>query len=252
MKNKTIKPIPELGDKVLTTEEARAEFEGHVPPEKPDETESISQDGLVDVGDVCCRGHAGNPIEIWDNVLYTLGVIRNSNKEKVEVNSLDEASLYLKNRGMYLPSLAVTCNVLVDLYKKGGVPVVERIMSVTDPILPIIQNTAIVSSEYLVHSGNIKAKRFTHRNEKMDECIGYDSIGNVLQDREKSKFLSLLTGLQNLRELSEMAVSINKDVYFNLSNSEDSVLAIRLAPDYLTIETMSRGPFCMHGFKQNE
>jgi len=123
--NRTIKPIPELADKVLTTDEARAEFEGREPPkpEGPKEPEQTSDKDFLLLENIECVDAIGNVIEQHDRLYVAKDVVMNELMDDVMCPTLlrdrEDALDYCKRKGMHLPSLALLCNILVKLYERA-------------------------------------------------------------------------------------------------------------------------------------
>jgi len=119
--NKTIKPIRELGD-VISTEQARAEFEGHVPP-KPDgkpegPKEPETEEGFLKLENIRCVDTTDPIFEKYKWVLVSKDRERELNLQNPEKANVLDAITELEQKGLVLPSSALVCNIIAKLYHK--------------------------------------------------------------------------------------------------------------------------------------
>jgi len=241
MKDRTIKPIPELADKVLTTEEARAEFEGHEPEEKPQEKQEGEQefdpDLFLELDNIVCVDEKNLGFERYDKLYVSKGL-----------HFLDKRTLYqniksMEGNGLFMPSFTLMCNILNKLYyrstyrnDKDAKAILKQYFSPMAKDWTTTQYNTIIhwptaeiihyptDADFLVHSENeqinLGRPRYKNSNVMCPEDIKGGNVSDILSDDEiTTKFLMNLTGFSEA-DLSYLNNTVEGTLYFQMPTDD--------------------------------
>jgi len=202
MKDKTIKPIRELSD-VISTEQARAEFEGHVPG-KPDEKPGIPEDNseeFLDIGDVLLFSGSVDRF-FYRNVL----VAKNPNKSIIAPDEALIETTVNYSSGLF-PSLAFTCNFLQSLYlmvTEKSNQEARKILRQYENEIGYIQNTKIDWGKGVINHSSINrfvSVDLTEKLKNKPRC----RLGQAKDDPLIGEFVKNLTGLETPEILNQIS-----------------------------------------------
>jgi len=183
--------------------------------------------GFITLEDITCIGADGKVIEHYDElrVRKSIACTHDDVRGTYDNNfTLEEGAEYFdkEDKGWFLPSMALTCNILAKLYKRKDDPAYHELLmqyrNIAGDSFEYNQNTLIHwDAEGIIHyphnndfTGGVKVNNKSlglerkyllfHANDSFKDTW----LWHAVKDKEYLRFLQNLTGLQDPGILSEI------------------------------------------------
>ena len=194
------------------------------PEEKASEEDNVSVvKDLVDclvLQDISCCDADGNVFENYSRLHVAKDIFRNDKGEQLR-KSLYGHAVFAEEQGLFLPSFALTCNILEALYQGKSDPEVDKVLmqykdNGNGPGWHV-QNTVVdwkkrqivhypVDNDFPEHGGNKNINNGGSRTSLGFKVkgFGYMLLKDALKKKEFRRYVMNLTGLKNPEILIEI------------------------------------------------
>ena len=216
-----------LGKDVLPKQEAGD------PLTDPAVRPRVSNSGeYIVLENIVCRDADGKVFEQYPQLLIKKDIERNGNQEQINHTPFDWVQ-YFEDKGLFLPSFALSCNILEALYNKRGDPEINKvIMQYKDKGNGYgwhAQNTVVDwGANKIIHypsqdsqGGNINTTRPTKELTFKRKYIKDMTLEKALKNGDFKAYIQNLTGLIKPDTLVEIGKYFGKEAYVWTSSGKD-------------------------------
>jgi hypothetical protein len=203
---------------------------------KPAIVEGLSG-GYITLENLCCIDADGNEFERHGRIYVPKSIEKNGDNSQIN-NTPYNWIVYFENKGMSLPSFALSCNILEALWKNKNNPeCMQVLMQYKDKGNGYgwhAQNTLVnwgsqqvihypTDSDFTSNGGNSnvnagKRKAFSFDRKKLKDC----KLRDALRIPEMARFVRQFTGLKNPEVLAEIGDFFGKPAYVWISSSNET------------------------------
>jgi len=193
--------------------------------------------GYLVLENLQCVGSDGKVFEKYDKILVAKDVVRNPDGTHSRFTPY-RAIAHFEGKGLFLPSFALSCNILRALYENRDDPEVGKVLMQYKDYGSgwgwHAQNTVVDwgsrkivhyphDSDFPEHGGNDNINRTKTRIEKTFNPKKFKSsnLEEALTNPEYNQYLKNLTGLQQPEILVEIGKHFNKTARTWISNSKE-------------------------------
>jgi len=220
---RTIKPTGKSG--IVSVEEAMQRAQDYVKPEVP-KTE-IPSDYFVSLKNINCYDHVGGIFQDCEELLVTREFLELDTRGRTQF-SLYDAIKTTEDANCFLPSFALTCNILVDMHVRGENWFVEQY----EEHHPCAQNTLIdwAAGEIKHYPAVIQKDKGTvnayvgsslHDFDETEEWNREFQVADALNESIFVNFFKNLTGLNAPEQLVNLSRVFGHDLILRLPEFYD-------------------------------
>ena len=216
-----------LGSEVLPKQEAP----DPTPAPAIEPKVSNTKDYVV-LENIVCRVANGKPFEQYPELFIKKDIERGDGGKQINHTSYDWIT-YFEDKGLFLPSFALSCNILAALYNKRNDPAINKVLmqykDKGDGYGWHAQNTIIDwGANRIVHyptknanGGNINAGRTTKELSFRKRDFGNTSLQEALEKEDFKEYVQNLTGLTKPEILVDIGEYFGKPAKVWVSSSDE-------------------------------
>ena len=191
----------------------------------------------ITLENICCVDADGNEFERHGSIYVPKSIEKNADNSQIN-NTPYNWIVYFDNKGMCLPSFALSCNILNALWKNKDNPecmqVLKQYKDKGDGYGCHAQNTLVnwgngqvihypSDADFTSNGGNSnvnagKRKAFSFDRKKLKDC----KLQDALRIPEMARFMKQFTGLRNPEVLVEIGEFFEKPAYVWTSSSNET------------------------------
>ncbi len=215
-----------LGSEVLSRQEApEPKLDPVVPPRV-----SSAKDYIV-LENIVCRDADGKAFEHYPK-LFVRKEIERDGHQQINHNPYDWIP-YFEDMGLFLPSFALSCNILAALYNKRSDPEINRVLMQYKDHGPgygwHAQNTVVDwGANRIIHypAKDNQGGRINTGKPTIDLCLKKKGIKDMslkkaMKNKDFKKYIQNLTGLTTPEVLVEIGKYFGKPAYVWTSSSDE-------------------------------
>jgi hypothetical protein len=212
----------------------------------PSETKILNLDDFLKLENVNCIDSKGKVFEHYDALFVRKDIERDSNNSDNKTNQVNftpyNATVHFESKGLFLPSFALSCNILVALYANRSNADVAKVLSQYkdkgNGTGWHAQNTMVdwgtkriihypIKGDYTSAGGSQDINL-----QKVRTTLAFDNSGfsnstleGALRNQNYREFIQNLSGMQNPDLLVEIGVHFVKPAYSWISSSNETRVA---------------------------
>ena len=205
----------ELESKRKKAETGNNEITNTSPP-RPDAVNvptSTTIDDYIMLENITCTGAGGNIFEKYDKIYVKKDIEKDAEGNELDFTSYD-AVVHLEEKRLLLPSFALTCNILKELYQNRSNPDIKKVLQQCVEQWHAQKTIIDFNTEQIIHypttqdydetlkavnAGRTKTTLNFKKATLQDELLE-----SALQKTAEKRYVQQLTGLQNPRILVEI------------------------------------------------
>jgi hypothetical protein len=216
-----------LGNEVLPRQEAlNTEPEQVSPPRVSNMKDYIVLENIV------CRDSNGKPFEQYPQLSIKKDIERDDNQNHINHNPYEWIP-YFEDKGLFLPSFALSCNILAALYAKRSDPAIEKVLMQYKDYGPgygwHAQNTIIDwGANRIIHyptkntnGDSVNAGRETKEFPFTRKGIRDVALEEALRNKDFKAYVQNLTGLTKPETLIDIGNYFGKTAHIWTSSGKD-------------------------------
>ena len=220
-----------LGSEVLPRQEApEPKLDPVVPPRVSNAKDYIVLENIV------CRDADGKVFEQYPQLFVKKDIERGQNQEQISHTPYDWIP-YLWDKGLFLPSFALSCNILAALYSRRNDPEIDKVLMQYKDHGPgygwHAQNTVVDwGSNMIIHypsknsqGGSINAQRQAKELPFKRKGLKDMPLEKALKNDDFRGYIHNLTGLDTPETLVEIGEYFGKPAYVWTSTSKENRVA---------------------------
>ncbi|MBN1793234.1 hypothetical protein JW826_06135, partial [Candidatus Woesearchaeota archaeon] len=208
----------------------------------PGETTILNLDNFLKLENVKCTDSKGKVFEHYDALFVRKDIERDSNNPDNKTNQVNftpyNATAHFESKGLFLPSFALSCNILAALYANKSDPEVAQVLmqykNKGNGTGYHAQNTMVDwGAKKIIHYPNKDDYTSAGGNQvinsqKVRTPLAFDNSGfsnatleAALRNPNYREFIQNLSGMQNPDLLVEIGVHFVKPAYSWISSSNE-------------------------------
>jgi hypothetical protein len=216
---------------------------GNPPPDAGTQLKVINLADFIQLDNISCRGSNGNVFEHYDHLFVKKDIERDSANSDNKTNQINftpyNAIVHFEDQGLFLPSFALSCNILAALYASKNDADVAKVLNQYknkgNGTGYHAQNTLVdweakrvihypVKADYTAAGGSVDVNSQRTRQRLSFNNAGFSNmdLDDALKNSNYRSFIQNLTGLQNPEILVDIGVYFGKTARSWISSSDET------------------------------